>query len=930
MRQKAWTAVLSLFLLLLLFSCNTSTETTGTVRLYVGSSNTRTIRPSTFIAPKSYKITLTQSEGDSVERTFNQTSGAIEIEGINMGTYTVLVEGYEKEDCQGMKTCVSSPSTPTLTVKPTEVSSITVQMEAVMEENGTGSIKVTFDWTGLSADVETPFNDALKTGILYFQLLYVNDDGVATPQGEAQKAVIEEGVTSYTFELSGLPVTKGQSIAFNVTDKNGQMIAYKKFSSTLQIAAGQVSTPDSNDTELFYITNTTAPSYGRNVSKVSWQYDDEKPETAVVITWSNPTSYDGTVLADTVDLVLKKTTGETVYEITEEVSTATSSHKFDGLEKGVEYELSTRAHLTDGRSSQLEEVYFTTPIQTKILVTGIEINGKIPEKLTYGEHFELGYTVTPENASIQTAKWSVSNEGVLIINGNTFTANKPGRTNITVTSDENIGSFSDTTDQYVSVYLATPSGMTATPVNDTAESSCYTYVSWNSVLFAESYDVYRSVDGIKEETSVNVTGTSYNDYNVQAGRSYTYSVVAKYADETGSYDSAESPASKAVETVKPTIEIKAPVFGETKLEISKGGDSILIMPDQTQTISLSKAVDGAVNYSWYINSTKVKEGTFESANTITIGMDSKGLDGGSENGEQELKLNVTLSDNTIISATIKFNAVTVKDESVEANWLTKSGKRLPVSIGESFKINARVWPYDATLQALTYSSVDEDIAKIDQSGNMTITGYGDVEITIKPSTGEALVIPFSFYNPTLKSAEQLINAVNSYLKTHFDVANSSFESDWRGGRDWNAGVIGATQTYKSGAITIVNSEGGLNNKYGKLTISEAMEISDMKEVKISTSGITLYDEAGSYMSREKLVSIGNTNESIFVSLPDNQGSATIIYDSIQVNGNRGGSYIVTFSQDVGDDGENPTIKGGSSKTFLDTDTENITSVIFSN
>lgn len=80
------------------------------------------------------------------------------------------------------------------------------------------------------------------------------------------------------------------------------------------------------------------------------------------------------------------------------------------------------------------------------------------------------------------------------------------------------------------------------------------------------------------------------------------------------------------------------------------------------------------------------------------------------------------------------------------------------------------------------------------------------------------------------------------------------------------------------------------------------------------------------MSSPKLEKIGN-QESLTVELPYNQGSATIIYDSIQVNGNRGGSYIVTFSQDVGDDGE---IKGGSSQTILDTRTDIITNVIFSN
>lgn len=905
MKKTARMMMLLLLALLTLFSCNNMPETTGKVRLYVKSADTRTIMPDAFSDVAKYDISLT-SKSSQEKKEFKDVvpkEGAVELTGITMGTYTVSVIGYDEK---GTKTCISASDTADLVIKPGETSSLRIQMEALYSE-GTGSLEVTFKWSDLGKDTATPFNDALKGGSLIFQLLYIDysEDGALSITKKVEQTVdVTDGKTSYTFIANGLDATKGQTIAFNILDKDGIVVAYKKFSSVLQIAAGQTSRPDENDSSLFYITNETAPSYVRNIYGASWALNEDNPQTSVIVSWKNPTSGDD-VLIDNVVLYLDAEGKGTIKTDPIEVESTTTSYTFFDLEAETQYTLSAQAFYKDGRASVKDVIAFDSPITTKIPVTGIAFEGDVPNSIEYGTKFTLSYVFTPSNASIQTVTWDFDNT-ILSQEGNTFSAIKPGETTVKVTSTDNPEAVAETNE--ITVHLAKVTGVSASVVEDDETSSIYTKVSWNESAQATGYKVYRYVNEEKEESyCATVSETSYEDHSATSGNSYQYFVVATFG-ETDEYDSAESELSGEIAIGNPSITIIPPTAGSQKLEVF-GGNTIVIPEGETRSIGLTNEIDGAANYCWYINDIKL----LSEGKEIVIGANSAGIDTSTITGQNELKLCVQLENGTSISATTTFYIVSVMEEGITSSWQSKN-TRLPVTIGDTLKIDAEVTPASATLKALSFTSDKPKIATVDQDGNLTVKEYGNVTITVKSISGKTLDIPFSFYHQAFTSKEEIINGVNLILNKHLSDANASesIAGDW-----WQGDT---NKTYTTDNVTITCSKGlGLTPSAGSFSItkySDSLVIGkNSVPIYISTTGdngLSIKAEAGSYLGNTKLETVGPGT--IKVELPDNQGYVEIEYNEINLlSSDRNDNYTMKFEKDLPHNG----ITAGESYTITD-------------
>ena len=912
MKKTDGKMMLLLLALLTLFSCNNMPETTGNVRLYVKSATTRTIMPDEFSSVAKYDIILTPKSSQETKEFSNlvpSEDGSVELDGIVMGTYSISVIGYAED---GTKTCVSASDTANLVVKPGETSSLRIQMEALYSE-GKGSLEVTFDWSDLGKDTATPFNDALKKGSLTFQLLYIDyDEGgslLITEKAE-QTVDVSDGKTSYTFIANDLDATKGQTIAFSILDKDGIAVAYKKFSSVLQIAAGQVSRPDENDSSLFYITNETAPSYVRNIYSVSWALNEENPQTSVIVSWKNPVS-GSTVLIDNVVLYLEADGKETIQTDPIKAESATTSYTFQNLEAETQYTLSAQAFYKDGRASVKDVIAFDSPITTKIPVEAIAFEGEIQSSIECGAEFSLSYVFTPSNASIQTVTWTFD-DTVLSQEGNTFTAIKPGETTVKVSSTDNPEATAETS--IITVHLAKVAGVSASIVEDGETSSIYTNVTWNASEEATGYKVYRYVNGEKEASYCEtVSETSYEDHSATSGNSYQYSVVATFG-ETDEYDSAESELSGEIAIGNPSITIIPPTAGSQKLEVF-GGNTIVIPEGETRTIGLANEIDGAANYYWYINDIKLPNEGKE----IVIGADSAGIDTSTITGQNELKLCVQLENGTSISATTTFYVVSVMEEGITSSWQSKN-TRLPVTIGDTLEIDAEVTPASATLKALSFTSANPEIATVDQDGNLTVKGYGEVTITVKSISGKTLDIPFSFYHQAFTNKDEIINGVNLILNRYLAEANASESIDG----DWWEGNY--TKKYTTDNVTITCSKGlGTTPSAGSFSINRYSDNLDISQnpvpVYISTTGdgLSIKAEAGSYLGDTKLEMVGPGT--IKVELPDNQGYVEIEYNEINLlSSNRNDNYTMKFEKDLPHDG----IAAGQSYTI--TDLSNITKI----
>jgi len=91
-------------------------------------------------------------------------------------------------------------------------------------------------------------------------------------------------------------------------------------------------------------------------------------------------------------------------------------------------------------------------------------------------------------------------------------------------------------------------------------------ISWNAVNGAAKYRVMRKAEGESKFTALaKVSGTSYTDKTVEAGKTYTYTV--RCMDETGAYIG-------TYDTVGKTISIEAAVQADFNIEISNGNVSV--------------------------------------------------------------------------------------------------------------------------------------------------------------------------------------------------------------------------------------------------------------------------------------------------------------------------------------------------------------------
>ena len=130
----------------------------------------------------------------------------------------------------------------------------------------------------------------------------------------------------------------------------------------------------------------------------------------------------------------------------------------------------------------------------------------------------------------------------------------------------------------------TPADVPSAPTNlfATAQSSSSIALTWNSVDGAESYKVYRD----SQEIATNVTGTSYTDNGLTANTNYCYTVKA--VNSAG--ESEESGSACAMTyPLAPT--------------------GLVATAESTTSIALTwNAVDGAISYNIYRNSTQIATG----------------------------------------------------------------------------------------------------------------------------------------------------------------------------------------------------------------------------------------------------------------------------------------------------------------------------------
>lgn len=863
-----------MLLLAFLISCSSEPKTdkklaTANVSITATTVSSRTIAPEKITEPTYYIATLTN---DDNTYTAESGSGSLAFNNVYVGDYTVEVKGYNQK---GGQVIFKSSGTDKLSVTVKGTNTCSVQMYLINNE-GTGTIKINLDWS-VATETEGIIKDMYANHAFRFELIKVDDSGNTTSLSTKTATV---GATSYIYEDT-LAVSNGFTGYFNIyyTEGENEFLLMRTASSSFQIYAGQESVPDDNDTAIYTITAENMPEYF-NTLNFSLDYGDTEKETSIKVLWDDNNGYYTSV-------VISCNNGQTVT-----VDASTKSYTFTGLDKATEYTFSLYGKSKLGKQTQT----LTKSLATKVFVTGVSFDESVipSDAVVSGSEFSIAAVVSPSNATIKTVTWTTSDNDVLepipttSESAPTFYAKKPGVVNITVTAvdkDINGNEVSYTSTKQVSVKLETPKAPEVFVENN--EISKEIVIAWPEVGYATGYRLYKN-----GELFQTLTESEYTDAALMAGTAYSYSVEATYnAIKTDSFDptSSMSASSESLTPVVPTITLVQPTIDRLALQINEGEEiakgAITVASGKSVTLNIPSAIEGAVEYAWFVNGTlKKSSSNFETINAITLTSDMAEVQD-YEKDSNSIMLRVKDSNGNYHSASAYFRVIQVLDTGVSISmndyYSTSNG---------TIQFNASVLPANATMQTLTYSSDNDDVATIDSTGNITIKKYGTVTFAASSASGIESKKTIRFYDD-LTDAKTLLNIVVSDMNVALTNANSEFGGDWwtSGGKSYSKDGYAIASSKKAsqtnGEIKI--SERTFDNtEYGVFVLNTSTSIS------LNAKDGGNWAESG-YLGDDPLQYVGADNKGLVnVTLPYNQGQATIQFNSVKVCDGRSGSFSV--------------------------------------
>lgn len=459
------------------------------------------------------------------------------------------------------------------------------------------------------------------------------------------------------------------------------------------------------------------------------------------------------------------------------------------------------------------------------------------------------------------------------------------------------------------------------PVVTATPSGASIVVSWDPVDNATSYTVERKEgSGAFSIVADKKTETTYTDTDVVSGGSYSYRVKA-YGDSVESEYSNETTAiniAGSIVTIDPPSSVD---YDDFELTIN-GPDVLVLTNEEPLTFSVSE-IEGVSEYIWLLNGEEAGTGT-----SITIDINNQFLDRHLVGSSQKLILAIRTASGLYASEEIKFG---IGADSIDTGITINYDGATRVS-SESAKGTARTLDLSKyvtvdggsnVIKDVTYSVTggNKELATVNEkTGVITFNNPTDkttdftVEITATSFSGKSDTIEFSIYKVTINDSVKMINSINNILNEYISEANKNFifngllsgfkdkPGDW-----WQSGE----QKYTKNNVVILSSSGA-SQKNGKIEFPKEFNTpSELGNINISGK-ISLWasednsDGGAGYLGVDYLEIVGHGDESdtLTVTLPYNQGTATILYDDVNVldKTNYGGSYTVTFNNTVGYDG----------------------------
>ena len=131
-----------------------------------------------------------------------------------------------------------------------------------------------------------------------------------------------------------------------------------------------------------------------------------------------------------------------------------------------------------------------------------------------------------------------------------------------------------------------------------------------------------------------------------ANVAYQYRVIAK-ADrlKTESFDpmSEASTPTAPLTPVIPTVTITTPTLSNFAITLDTPEKMVILPTTEKLTVNLASSIDGATAYTWYVNETAIKSGTYANASFVDLTATTAGLLEDAIGGQNNLKLEATIN-----------------------------------------------------------------------------------------------------------------------------------------------------------------------------------------------------------------------------------------------------------------------------------------------
>ena len=342
-----------------------------------------------------------------------------------------------------------------------------------------------------------------------------------------------------------------------------------------------------------------------------------------------------------------------------------------------------------------------------VVVTGVTLD-KETVTIKEGETSSLVATVLPENATNQNITWTSDNESVATVKNGVVTGVVKGTATITVTTED--GNFTDTCIVTVEKVETETEPETVAVTGVTLDKETVTIKEGQTATLKATVLPENATNKEVTWTSSNESIATISNGVITGASEGTATITVTTKD--GNFTDTCTVTVEKVETEPETIVVTGVTLDKEAVTIKEG---------QTSTLKATVLPENATNKN--ITWTSSNENVATISNGVITGV-----------AEGTATITVTTKDGNFTDTC----AVTVEKEEliVDVSGVKLDKISLDMQVGEKINLVATIQPINATIKEVTWTSSNEQVAKISENGIIEALKEGKTTITVTTKDGK--------------------------------------------------------------------------------------------------------------------------------------------------------------------------------------------------